>query len=174
MGGSTTDEDVPDGGLDPEDRRAADNRLLAGYAEALADGVERALPGWVEATVSRRMHPVEVAARAADIERAGRTAAEEVGGRVRDLLRLDIDEQWTNPLTLLRSAIRYPNQILREAGVAEAVRDEYTVRFLPDDVYDLAPASFADLGPELHELGISWGAAKAHVHLRRRRAEEVR
>ena len=59
------------------------------------------------------------------------------------------------------------------AGVPEASRDREAVRFQPEDVYDLAPASFADLAPELHELGISWGAAKAHVHLRRRRREQV-
>lgn len=173
MGGSTTSEHVPGAGSDSDDRHADDDRLLAGYAEALADGVEQALPGWVEAAVSRRLDQTEVARRRADIERAGSAAAEDVGGRVRELLRLDVDEQWTNPLTLLRTAIRYPNEILREAGAPEAARDQYAVRFLPDDVYDLAPASFADLGPELHDLGIGWGAAKAHVHLRRRRDEEV-
>ncbi len=52
-------------------------------------------------------------------------------------------------------------------------RDAQSARFQPDDVYDLAPASFADLAPELHDLGISWGAAKAHVHLQRRRREQV-
>ena len=31
------------------------------------------------------------------------------------------------------------------------------------------PASFADLDPTLAELGLRWGAAKAHVVLRRRR-----
>lgn len=180
VGGRTTSEPVPDSGLEPEPgprRRSAaggeDDRRLAGYAEALAAGVERALPGWVLAAVASRLDETEVERRMADIERLGRAAADEVGGRVRDLLRLDIDEQWTNPLTLLRTAIRYPNEILREAGADPVVRDGHAVRFLPDDVYDLAPTSFADFGPDIHDLGISWGAAKAHVHLRRRREEEV-
>jgi len=30
-------------------------------------------------------------------------------------------------------------------------------------------ASFADLGPAVQEAALAWGAAKAHVHLRRRR-----
>ena len=40
----------------------------------------------------------------------------------------------------------------------------------PDDVYDLAPATFDDVSPDLHDPGLRWGAAKAHVHLKRRRA----
>ncbi|MEM9563145.1 MAG: hypothetical protein AAGA93_11030 [Actinomycetota bacterium] len=151
----------------------SEDDLLASYAEALADGVERALPGWVSAAVARRLpaeqldrwHPV--------VAEAGRAAAADVGERVRELVRLDIDEQWTNPLSLIRSAIRYPNEILAGAGVRPVDRDAQAARFLPDDVYDLAPASFADLSPELHDIGIGWGAAKAHVHLRRRRQEQV-
>jgi len=37
----------------------------------------------------------------------------------------------------------------------------------------LAPAAFEDVAPELRDPGIEWGAAKAFVHLRRRRAEGV-
>lgn len=161
------------GADDPSDQDQSDERLLAEYGRALAEGVERALPGWVAAAVAHRLPPPERAERADAIDAAGRAAAVDVGGRVRELLALDIDEQWTNPLSLLRSAIRYPNEILRAAGVAEVARDAQSTRFQPDDVYDLAPASFADLAPELHDLGIRWGAAKAHVHLRRRHREQI-
>ena len=37
----------------------------------------------------------------------------------------------------------------------------------PDDDYDLAPASLADVDPDLVELGVAWGAAKAMAHRRR-------
>ncbi len=158
-------------GREAEDR--SDEQLLARYAAALADGVERALPGWVAASVARRLPAEVLELHRAEIEEAGRAAAADVGERVRELLTLDIDEQWTNPLSLIRSAIRYPTAVLAAAGVAGVVRDEQSVRFQPEDVYDLAPASFADLAPELHDLGIGWGAAKAHVHLRRRRREQV-
>lgn len=158
---------------DPDGDEQADEQLLARYAEALADGVEAALPEWVTAAVGRRLPAAERERRRAAIVSAGRAAADDVGGRVRELLSMDIDEQWTNPLSLIRSAIRYPNQILIDAGVAEVARDAQSARFQPDDVYDLAPTSFADLAPELHDLGISWGAAKAHVHLQRRRREQV-
>jgi hypothetical protein len=152
-----------------------DDQLLAQYATALADRVEAALPQWVASAVARRLAPD--AELPSDFEQrvvaAGRQAADEVGGRVRELLALDIDEQWTNPLTLIRTAIRYPTELLAELDIAPVDRDEQARRFHPDDIYDLTPGSFAELGPEVHDDGISWGAAKAHVHLRRRRAEEV-
>jgi hypothetical protein len=163
-----------DDGSDRSDRAdRLEDDLLASYAEALADGVEQALPGWVAAAVARRLPGAELAGWREDIEDAGREAASDVGPRVRELLRLDVDEQWTNPLTLIRSAIRYPNRILTAAGAPEVLRDRQAARFLPEDVYDLAPAAFADLDPDLHDVGIGWGAAKAHIHLRRRRQEQV-
>lgn len=153
---------------------AEDEAALARYGERLADGVEAALPGWVERSVERlarawagRLDPgVAEAARA-----AGADARAEVGPRVRALLALDLDEQRTNPLALLREAVRFPTVVLRQAGVPPVERDEVAERQLPDDPYDLTPTSFADLDPALHEPGLEWGAAKAHVHLARRRAE---
>ena len=49
------------------------------------------------------------------------------------------------------------------------VRDASAVRHFPDDEYDLVICSYADIHPSLAEPGIVWGAAKAHVHLARRR-----
>ncbi|RMH87250.1 MAG: class I SAM-dependent methyltransferase [Actinomyces sp.] len=40
-------------------------------------------------------------------------------------------------------------------------------RLLPDDVHALGPATFAELGPEVAEAAVVWGAAKAHLHRRR-------
>lgn len=154
--------------------RAEDEAVLARYGERLADGVAAALPGWVERSVERlavawagRLDPeVAEAARA-----AGAEARTEVAPRVRALLALDLDEQRTNPLALVRQAVRFPTAVLREAGVPPVERDEVAERQLPDDPYDLTPTSFADLDPALYEPGLEWGAAKAHVHLARRRAE---
>jgi hypothetical protein len=101
---------------------------------------------------------------------AGARARAEVGPRVRRLLALDIDEQRTNPLSLLRDAVRYPTDVLRAAGVpAVEGRDDFAVRAFPDDVYDLAPATWADVDPSLQDPGITWGAWKAYTHLSRRR-----
>jgi hypothetical protein len=162
--------DGPDAGPDDPD----DATALARYAGALAEGIEAALPGWVVGCVERilvahrgQMDPEE--RRAA--EAAGLEAVADVGPRVRTLLLTDIDEQRTSPLALVRGAVRYPTAVLEQAGVPAVERDPFTVRQFPDDPYDLTPASFADLDPDLLEPGLTWGAAKAHVHLARRRRE---
>jgi hypothetical protein len=141
------------------------------HATALADAVEVALPGWVERSVARIMvawtgEPPGAGTVEAARE-AGRRAAAEVGAQVRALLAADIDEQWTTPLTLLRSAVRYPTAVLEEAGVPPVERDAFRERLDPGDLYDLSPASFADVDPALAEPGIVWGAAKALAHRRR-------
>lgn len=148
----------------------ADAARLAELAAALADGVVAALPGWVERAVASRLDPLTDHWRAAAAE-AGRRAADDVGARVRALLATDVDEQRTNPLAVLRSAVRYPTEVLRAAGVLPVPRDEFVERAFPDDVYDLTPATWADVDPALHDPGLLWGAAKAHVILARRRRE---
>jgi hypothetical protein len=105
------------------------------------------------------------------ITEAGRAAQADGGPRLRELLATDVDEQRGNPLGILRSLVRYPTAVLRAAGVAPVARDEFARRNFPDDIYDLSPAAFADVDPALHEPGLVWGAAKAHVHLSRRRRE---
>lgn len=148
-----------------------DEAILAGYAGELAGAVKRALPTWVERSVEQRYPgPLPEAVRQQARE-AGVQAAEDVGAQVRDLLALDIDAQWTNPLALLRAAVRFPAAVLERAGVPRPTRDREAVRLHPDDHFDLVPAAFADVDPALHEPGLVWGAAKAHVHLARRRQE---
>lgn len=151
-----------------------DAARLAGYARDLADGVEAALPSWVERVVAERLAAagrpltgeVRDAARA-----AGERARDDVAPQVRRLLARDVDDQPTGPLALLRGAARFPTAVLRGAGVAPVARDEVAERLHPDDVYDLVPAAFAEVDPALHEPGLVWGAAKAHVVLARRRRE---
>ena len=132
-------------------------------AQALADAVDRALPDWVTAAVrSRVAGPVpEATADAAQRARA------EIVPRLRDLLATDVDQQRSNPLAILREAVRYPAEVLREAGVEPPDRDDFERERFPDDVYGLVPANFADFGPEVAEAGIAWGAAKAWTHRRR-------
>jgi hypothetical protein len=157
------------------DDRVTDDRVTDDtvYALALADGIEAALPGWVESSVARIMTawtgsvPDEVKKAAAE---AGRLAREDVGAQVRGLLTADIDDQTTTPLAIVRGAgVRYPTDVLRAAGVPSVARDSFVERAFPDDLYDLAPASFADLDPGLQEKGLAWGAAKAFEHKRRHR-----
>jgi len=141
------------------------------HATALADAVVAALPGWVERSVARVLTAWESGgldpAVLATAREEGRRAATEVGAAVRTLVEADIDDQRTTPLALLRTAVRYPTRVLREAGVPPIQRDPIQVRLLPEDLYDLSPASFADVDPSLAEPGMAWGAAKALAHRRR-------
>ncbi len=154
-----------------------DDEKLAAFASALADGIEQALPRWVESRVERVLvlstgvadEDVMAEARAAAL-----VAQVEVSPEVRALLARDIDDQPTNPLAIVRMAVRFPTEVLRAAGVPTLARDVFVERQFPDDVYNLAPASFADIDPSLRDIGLAWGAAKAHVHLRRRAAEAKR
>ena len=140
------------------------------YAGELADAVDAALPNWVVRSVSRVMIawagevPGQVQ-RAA--ERAAAQARDETGRSIRELLGQDIDDQRSTPLSLLRSAVAFPTVVLRAAGVPPVERDEFRARAFPDDVYDLTPATFADVDPSLHEAAMAWGAAKAMAHRER-------
>ena len=145
--------------------RTDDEARLAELAEGLADGIVAALPGWVARCVAARS--VGVTVDDVVVAAAGRRAAADVGPRVRRLLAADIAEQRTGPLALVRHAVAYPASVLSAAGVAPVERDADAVRLFPDDAYDLSPASFAELHPDLRGPGLEWGAAKAHVHRRR-------
>jgi len=156
---------------------AAEERALAEHADRLADGVEASLPAWVErsvAIIAEAWRPGLADELRPAAAAAGTAALADVGPRLRALLATDVDEQRTGPLAVIRTAVRYPTGILAAAGVAPVERDEFAERSFPDDDYDLAPATFADLDPALREPGLVWGAAKAHVVLARRRAEGKR
>ncbi len=156
------------------DEPVSSDDALAAISAELLDAIARTLPGWVERMVRERTTEAGIAfddaARAAAAT-AGAEAATEVLPRLQALLSTDIDEQRTNPLSVLRGAVRFPTAVLASLGVPPRDRDDFAVRSFPEDVYDLSPAAFADVDPELHEHGLRWGAAKAYVHLRRRRPD---
>ena len=143
--------------------------------------LERAAAGAVEAwlvrtvleTAQRRLGRVppqldtdarDMAARATPV----------VLGELHDLLHRDVDDQRTNPLSILRSAVRFPTGVLHAAGIPPVERDEFERRAFPADVYGLAPATWRDVDETLHEPGIVWGAWKAATVLRRRREQGLR
>jgi len=152
---------------DPDDAVA-----LAGYADDLLAAVEVALPAWVQHVVALRWEQWnggEVPAELADATRdAAAAAVEDVVPALRALLAQDVGEQQGNPLAIVRRAVVHPTRVLASAEVPPVVRDSDAERLFPEDVFDLVPASFGDLGADVHEPGLRWGAAKAHVLLRRR------
>lgn len=152
---------------------SGDDEAFARYSSALADAIDSAIGPWVLRVVAERCAAAGIT-QDDTIRVAADTAAREcrtaVVPQIRVLLGTDLDEQRTTPLALLRRAIVYPTAVLAAAGVPPVARDEFAVRSFPDDVYALSPASFGDIDESVHEPGLVWGAAKAHVHLSRRAA----
>ncbi|HUW03391.1 MAG TPA: hypothetical protein VMW08_13630 [Acidimicrobiales bacterium] len=153
---------------DPDDAAA-----MRRHAAALADAMVAVIPGWVEAMVLARSAESGVdRSLAAEEATAASTAAIADGEpRLRELLAADVDAQTSTPLAIVRSLVRYPNESLDRLGVAPNPRADFDRRAFPDDTHGLSPAAFADVHPDLHELGITWGAAKAHIHLRRHKPQ---
>ena len=143
------------------------------YGRELADAVDAVIVDWVERCVVRVL--VEQGAEVpgavrAEAGAAGRAARADVVPRLRVLLTTDLDDQAAGPLSLLREAVRYPTEVLAAAGATPVERDDFAVRAFPDDPFDLSPAAFGDVDERLTEPGMRWGAAKAYVHLARRRS----
>ena len=149
-----------------------DEQVFAEYSRQLADQIEHVLADWVVMSVRTR---VEASGATFDggiaesAAAAGARCRDEVAPQVRALLSTDLDDQRSTPLAILRAATTYATEVLSDAGIPPVPRDEFEVRAFPSDVYAMSPASFADVDESLGEPGLVWGAAKAHVHLARRR-----
>ena len=151
------------------------DRLVAA-SDAIATGVEAALPGWVGTQIDRlldawsgaRAGAGDVAPADGEISALALEAAAACTTRIVEALRalfaLDPRDQHTTPLEVVRTAVREPTDVLRAAGVAEVARDDFDVRAFPDDRYNLVPRTLGDLGdPELGPLQLEWGLAKVAV-----------
>ena len=145
-------------------------------ARELLEGVDAALAPWVERCVVRLVEvwtgaPPPAAVRV-DAAEAGAAARDEVMPQLLRLLARDVDDQRDTPLAIVRRAVVYPAAVLRRAGVPPVERDAFAEQQFPHDDYDLTPASFADLDPDLADVGLRWAAAKAWEHKRRHRQEQ--
>ncbi len=158
--------------LDDEQRGLA---LLHEASDAILGGVARELPGWVERSVTFILDawgrtPPDVRERA---ERgaldAGRAATDRVVAELRSLFALDVEEQRSTPLEIVRRAYREPTAVLAAVGIPPVERDDFAERAWPDDTYGLVVHGLGDLGDEdLAPLQMAWGLAKAKVMRARR------
>ena len=142
----------------------------------LAKEIEVSLPVWVENS-TREIYQAwngEWSREIADQARlAGERCATEILPVLRQLLESDIAAQQTNPMSILRRASQYPTEVLTLYGVPPVQRDDYLEATFPEDIYGLTPTAFLDFGQACHELGIAWGATKAHLHLTKRRETDT-
>jgi hypothetical protein len=102
------------------------------------------------------------------ISESGRHLLAELG----DILARDAWEQRRNPLELVRQATVGLTAELASVGARPVPRDEFKERSFPDDVFDLAPATWSDVHPDLHEVGLEWGAWKAAAIITYRKSQE--
>lgn len=97
------------------------------------------------------------------IETAVERGREWLESTLADLLGRPFDEQRRGPLEVFQEAMRFPTEHLLAAGVEPAARDPVMESALPGDLYRLAPASTRELGEDVWQLHMRWGATKAGV-----------
>ncbi len=126
------------------------------YSVSLLRAVEVAIPAWMSRCLpnSTGIDPAPVASE----------VTEYVIPKLKRLFDSDVDAQSTTPLAIMREATAIPTRVLHDAGVAPVERDDYSRKRFPNDVYNLMPASWADVDESLVDPGIAWGAAKAMQH----------
>lgn len=140
-----------------------DAAAIEPYATALADALVAAVPNWMTSAITDRLP----AAVEADVSAATSAAIADIESDLRVLLATDIDEQTTTPLAIARRVVGHAASVLEANDVAPAQRDDHARSLHPDDSYDLTPGGFIDFGDDAQAAGIAWGAAKAHIHMRR-------
>lgn len=134
--------------------------------EALIEAILEVLPQWAHAHVVR----LGGESLADQGLAAGAAAAEVLAPELRALIDTDSDLQATTPLAIVRRAVAWPTDALSAAGVVPGPRDPFTADRFPEDIYELTPASWSDLGEEVNDLGIRWGVMKAFLHKQRHSA----
>lgn len=147
---------------------AGDTQGLEPYPQALYDAVMSAVPQWILGRMQQltgSSEPQEV------LHNAAQEVSALVGAELLQLLSTDVDAQRMNPLHVLRACTAPATAALKNLGIPEASRDQFDQSVMPDDVYALGPLTWRDLGEEVHEAGINWGAYKAAVVISRRRDE---
>ena len=147
---------------------------LEPYPDDLYQAVISAFPGWIIkqvaeiASLSINETSQEFTSALADV---AQHTLQVVSKDLFSLLATDVDAQQSNPLHVLRTSTASATQLLQSFGATPARRDEYEVRAMPNDVFSIGPLTWRDLGEEVHDAGISWGAWKAATILTRRRAD---
>ena len=153
----------------PESSLVDDEAQLADFAAALADRVDAALSGWVRRSLAAAAAAGGVAVVDEDVAAVVSQTRNIVMPELRRVLSADVDAGAGNPLAAVRAGVEPMTEQLATWGAARPPRDDFLERQFPGAPYQLGPAAFSDVDPSLHEPGLVWGAARAHVHLRRRR-----
>lgn len=151
--------------MNAEPTLADDEDRLAEIAAELARLLRERVPGWLR----RRAESIVPGIDPGRLEATLAATMEALGPELDRILSADVDAGAGTPLAAVRAATGDVTRLLVDCGAAVPARDAFDARAFPDDLFGFGPAAFADIDPRLHEPGLRWGAARAHVHLRRRR-----
>lgn len=151
--------------MDAEPTLADDEAHLAVIAADFGAALSRQVPVWLR----RRTLALAPSVEHAVLDQAVDATMAALGPELERILAADVDAGAGSPLAAVRASVGEVTAVLVAAGVDRPERDEFGARVFPDDIYGLGPASFAEIDESLHEPSLVWGAARAHVHLRRRR-----
>ena len=136
-----------------------------------------ATPAWVRRSVGNVVtaQQLEIPDNAsALVDDAAERAVRYIERHLGALVHTDIDQQATTPLSIFRDAARFPVEVLHPLGATPVHRGDVSRWAFPNDPFAITPENLADVGPEVQTAGITWGAAKAGLHLERRRNEGLR
>lgn len=143
-----------------------DDALLVQCGDELVRSIDAALDRWVAGVCGEAIAQVASAPLTADAMQRLVVAYRAVAvPDLTDLLRSDVDAQRDTPLSVLRRATAVFRDEFARAGVPDAEPGTAA----SDDHWGLGPVTWADLGPDVVDAGLRWGAAKAFVHRRRHR-----
>ena len=155
----TSSKDMPDRDQSNDEQRFTE------YGEALHHAVNRSFEPWLTALLRARRGHAELPEEVLD---AIHVASNEAVSNIQTLVQADVDMALSGPLEQMRQALAGLAPILDAHGFERPSRDPVESEMRPHDVHSLGPMSFMDLGAEVHEAGIAWGAAKAYLHRQRR------
>ena len=141
------------------------------YSERLLRGMESAALEWLRTSFDRVVSSQELheSVDAVRRDRAIESARDRLVSELRVLLESEAWEQRRNPLDLVRECTGSLSEELAAIGARPVARDEFQERSFPGDAFDLCPATWADVRPDLHEIGLEWGAWKAASIIAHRR-----
>ncbi len=144
---------------------SSDDEKFIQYGQVLNIAVSTAVRPWLIRELTTRVGSID-----AELARAIEGAAEQVERSIAELVAADVDEPLSGPLERIRRSVEPLNAELDQRGVQPPRRNTLDQQMSPRDHHELGPMTFRDLSDAAHDAGITWGAAKAHVHLRRRQS----
>jgi hypothetical protein len=147
---------------------ANDEAKFFEHGERLHQAITGAIRPWLNAVIESRVPDTAISAQLAETLDGISTA---VDRSIAELINADVQEPLSGPLERIRREVEPLNDALDHLGVPAPQRDAVDVQMRPADRHALGPMTFRDLGENVHEAGITWGAAKAHLHLQRRRPD---